>query len=167
MSTKDLTKDEKAVLTISKNRVGRASREDLIKQFRNPITLHNLFGYKDDENFRYRVVHINSQEGHGKIERFQRMGYEIHDTVEVKGDLAAKSGTPTVKGSAHITTTSKGEQFVIMRIPQELARENDALKDIAFEKQLQFDSKEKTKISNRKDGDIGDSKIAIDGGIAE
>ncbi len=105
----------------------RMDRSELKRFLRNPLNLSSVLGVDlDHTQFVYRWAIQNSPDRAGRIDQLQAMGYEIvHDTKKV-GDN--RSENASITGSAVRAHGGGGLELILMRIPKELHKEIQDLK---------------------------------------
>lgn len=79
-----------------------------------------------DENFVYRYVYDNSTDF--RVEELQERGYEVVDRKTIKTIADRRVADPSQMGST-LTVPSGQNKLVLMRIPKEYAKEDQALKN--------------------------------------
>lgn len=96
---------------------------------RTPVGQRNRINLRDrDPNFHYRLVNVNLESDPERLQRFQDAGYEIvpSDKVGKVGD--AKVDTPSAVGAAGAISVGQGTKAVLMRIPKDWYKEDQAVK---------------------------------------
>lgn len=92
---------------------------------RSPLSGRNRLEIKNKEpGYRYRIVNDVDD----RVELLQERGYEIDSNARVGAVGSKRVDNPTAPGSASYISVGQGTKAVVMRIREEYAREDDAVK---------------------------------------
>lgn len=96
---------------------------------RTPLSGRNRLYIKDrDPNYFYRIVNVNLESDPDRIQNLIDMGYEIvpREKIGTVGD--SKVDNPSALGSAGQISVGRGTKAIVMRIPLEWYKEDQAAK---------------------------------------
>lgn len=85
-----------------------------------------------DPNYFYRIVNCNLESDPDRIENLLEIGYEIVPQKKAGPVGDAKVDTPSAVGSAGQISVGRGTKAVVMRIPKDWYKEDQAEKQAAL-----------------------------------
>lgn len=107
---------------------------------RTPLSVRNKLSLKNrDPNYHYRFVNVKDD----RVEQFKEQGYEIVLGTEV-GDLRVDN--PSALGSATEVSVGHATKAVLMRIPLEWYKEDQAFKQAKID---ELEASMSTEAANR------------------
>jgi len=130
----------------------RQSRVASARPRRAPLAYRNRLTIKNKEpGYRYRVVNDVDD----RVLLMQERGYELVPADEVAvGDKRVDTATPL--GSVKTLSVGQGTKAVVMRIPEEFAKEDDG-----YKASLADDLEQTMKGDARKAADFGNLNISV------
>jgi hypothetical protein len=96
---------------------------------RTPLAGRNRLFIKDrDPNYFYRIVNVNLESDPDRVQNLIDIGYEIVPREKIGAVGDAKVDNPSALGSAGQISVGRGTKAIVMRIPLEWYKEDQAAK---------------------------------------